>query len=163
MLFRSAICGSAMHNLAIALHNSGHTVTGSDDQIFEPSYSRLKDKGLLPEKEGWQASHIDQELDAIILGMHARKDNPELVRGQELGINIFSYPEFLYEVSKDMTRVVIAGSHGKTTTTAMVLHAMQHADRFTNYMVGAQLEGFDCMVEVESGSEFMVIDRKSVV
>jgi len=153
-----AIGGSAMHNLAIALHNSGHTVTGSDDQIFEPSYSRLKDKGLLPEKEGWQASHIDQELDAIILGMHARKDNPELVRGQELGINIFSYPEFLYEVSKDMTRVVIAGSHGKTTTTAMVLHAMQHADRFTNYMVGAQLEGFDCMVELESGSEFMVME-----
>ena len=153
-----AIGGSAMHNLAIALHNSGHTVTGSDDQIFEPSYSRLKDKGLLPEKEGWQASHIDQELDAIILGMHARKDNPELVRGQELGINIFSYPEFLYEVSKDMTRVVIAGSHGKTTTTAMVLHAMQHADRSTNYMVGAQLEGFDCMVELESGSEFMVME-----
>jgi len=153
-----AIGGSAMHNLAIALHNSGHTVSGSDDQIFEPSYSRLKDKGLLPEKEGWQASHIDQELDAIILGMHARKDNPELVRGQELGINIFSYPEFLYEVSKDMTRVVIAGSHGKTTTTAMVLHAMQHADRFTNYMVGAQLEGFDCMVELESGSEFMVME-----
>jgi UDP-N-acetylmuramate: L-alanyl-gamma-D-glutamyl-meso-diaminopimelate ligase len=153
-----AIGGSAMHNLAIALHNSGHTVTGSDDQIFEPSYSRLKDKGLLPEKEGWQASHIDQEMDAIILGMHARKDNPELVRGQELGINIFSYPEFLYEVSKDMTRVVIAGSHGKTTTTAMVLHAMQHADRFTNYMVGAQLEGFDCMVELESGSEFMVME-----
>ena len=153
-----AIGGSAMHNLAIALHNSGHTVTGSDDQIFEPSYSRLKDKGLLPEKEGWQASNIDQELDAIILGMHARKDNPELVRGQELGINIFSYPEFLYEVSKDMTRVVIAGSHGKTTTTAMVLHAMQHADRSTNYMVGAQLEGFDCMVELESGSEFMVME-----
>ena len=153
-----AIGGSAMHNLAIALHNSGHTVSGSDDQIFEPSYSRLKDKGLLPEKEGWQASHIDQELDAIILGMHARKDNPELVRGQELGINIFSYPEFLYEVSKDMTRVVIAGSHGKTTTTAMVLHAMQHADRSTNYMVGAQLEGFDCMVELESGSEFMVME-----
>ena len=153
-----AIGGSAMHNLAIALHNSGHTVTGSDDQIFEPSYSRLKDKGLLPEKEGWQASRIDQQLDAIILGMHARKDNPELLRGQELDINIFSYPEFLYEVSKDMTRVVIAGSHGKTTTTAMVLHAMQYADRSTNYMVGAQLEGFDCMVELESGSEFMVME-----
>jgi UDP-N-acetylmuramate: L-alanyl-gamma-D-glutamyl-meso-diaminopimelate ligase len=153
-----AIGGSAMHNLAIALHNAGHTVTGSDDQIFEPSYSRLKEKGLLPEKEGWQASRIDKELDAIILGMHARKDNPELVRGQELGINMYSYPEFLYEVSKDMTRVVIAGSHGKTTTTAMVLHAMQHADRSTNYMVGAQLEGFDCMVELESGSDFMVME-----
>jgi UDP-N-acetylmuramate: L-alanyl-gamma-D-glutamyl-meso-diaminopimelate ligase len=153
-----AIGGSAMHNLAIALHNSGHQITGSDDQIFEPSKSRLKKVGLLPEEEGWQASNVVKELDAIILGMHARKDNPELIRGQELGINIFSYPEFLYEVSKEMTRVVIAGSHGKTTTTAMVLHAMQHADLSVNYMVGAQLAGFDCMVELESDSEFMVME-----
>jgi UDP-N-acetylmuramate: L-alanyl-gamma-D-glutamyl-meso-diaminopimelate ligase len=153
-----AIGGSAMHNLAIALHNSGHEVSGSDDQIFEPSRSRLADKGLLPGMEGWDAKRISDDIDAVILGMHARKDNPELLRAQELGLNIFSYPEFLFEVSKDMTRVVIAGSHGKTTTTAMVLHAMQHAGLSTNYMVGAQLEGFDCMVELESGSEFMVME-----
>lgn len=153
-----AIGGSAMHNLAIALHEGGHVVTGSDDQIFEPSRGRLADRGLLPAQEGWFAEKITEELDAIILGMHAREDNPELLRAQELGLNIFSYPEFLYEVSKDMTRVVIAGSHGKTTTTAMVLHAMQHAGLPTNYMVGAQLEGFDCMVELESGSEFMVME-----
>ena len=153
-----AIGGSAMHNLAIALHNSGHEVSGSDDQIFEPSRSRLAAKGLLPAAEGWDESNISTDLDAIILGMHARKDNPELLKAQALDLNIFSYPEFLYEVSKDMTRVVIAGSHGKTTTTAMVLHAMQHAGMSTNYMVGAQLEGFDCMVELESGSDFMVME-----
>jgi UDP-N-acetylmuramate: L-alanyl-gamma-D-glutamyl-meso-diaminopimelate ligase len=147
-----------MHNLAIALHNSGHEVTGSDDQIFEPSRSRLTAKGLLPATEGWNQGRISDDIDAVILGMHARKDNPELLRAQELGLNIFSYPEFLFEVSKDMTRVVIAGSHGKTTTTAMVLHAMQHVGLSTNYMVGAQLEGFDCMVELESGSEFMVME-----
>jgi UDP-N-acetylmuramate: L-alanyl-gamma-D-glutamyl-meso-diaminopimelate ligase len=133
-----AIGGSAMHNLAIALHNSGHEVSGSDDQIFEPSRSRLAAKGLLPAAEGWDETNISTDLDAIILGMHARKDNPELLKAQALNLNIFSYPEFLYEVSKDMTRVVIAGSHGKTTTTAMVLHAMQHAGMSTNYMVGAQ-------------------------
>lgn len=153
-----AIGGSAMHNLAIALHNSGHEVTGSDDQIFEPSRSRLAAKGLLPGMEGWNQGRINDDIDAVILGMHARKDNPELLRAQELGLNIFSYPEFLFEVSKDMTRVVIAGSHGKTTTTAMVLHAMQHVGLSTNYMVGAQLAGFDCMVELESGSEFMVME-----
>ena len=153
-----AIGGSAMHNLAIALHNSGHEVSGSDDQIFEPSRSRLAAKGLLPAAEGWDETNISTDLDAIILGMHARKDNPELLKAQALDLNIFSYPEFLYEVSKDMTRVVIAGSHGKTTTTAMVLHAMQHAGMSTNYMVGAQLEGFDCMVELESGSDFMVME-----
>lgn len=108
--------------------------------------------------EGWDAGRITDDIDAVILGMHARKDNPELLRAQELHLNIFSYPEFLYEVSKDMTRVVIAGSHGKTTTTAMVLHAMHHAGLSTNYMVGAQLDGFDCMVELESGSEFMVME-----
>ena len=147
-----------MHNLAIALHNGGHTITGSDDQIFEPSRGRLHRKGLLPEAEGWYPEKISEGLDAIILGMHAREDNPELARAQELELPIFSYPEFLYEISKTMTRVVIAGSHGKTTTTAMVLHVMNHVGQPTNYMVGAQLEGFDCMVELESGSEFMVME-----
>ena len=153
-----AIGGSAMHNLAIALHNGGHTITGSDDQIFEPSRGRLHRKGLLPKAEGWYPEKISEGLDAIILGMHAREDNPELARAQELELPIFSYPEFLYEISKTMTRVVIAGSHGKTTTTAMVLHVMNHVGQPTNYMVGAQLEGFDCMVELESGSEFMVME-----
>jgi len=153
-----AIGGSAMHNLAIALHNGGHIITGSDDQIFEPSRGRLALKGLLPEVEGWYPEKVHEGLDAIILGMHAREDNPELARAQELELPIFSYPEFLYEISKSMTRVVIAGSHGKTTTTAMVLHVMNHVGQPTNYMVGAQLEGFDCMVELESGSEFMVME-----
>ncbi len=147
-----------MHNLAIALHNGGHSITGSDDQIFEPSRGRLALKGLLPEIEGWYPEKVHEGLDAIILGMHAREDNPELARAQELELPIFSYPEFLYEISKSMTRVVIAGSHGKTTTTAMVLHVMNHVGQPTNYMVGAQLEGFDCMVELESGSEFMVME-----
>ena len=147
-----------MHNLAIALHNGGHSITGSDDQIFEPSRGRLAQKGLLPDEEGWYQEKVHEGLDAIILGMHAREDNPELAKAQELELPIFSYPEFLYEISKSMTRVVIAGSHGKTTTTAMVLHVMNHVGQPTNYMVGAQLEGFDCMVELESGSEFMVME-----
>ena len=147
-----------MHNLAIALQQGGHTVTGSDDQIFEPSRGRLESKGLLPAQEGWFPERVHEGLDAIILGMHARQDNPELARAQELGLTIYSYPEFLHEVSKDMTRVVIAGSHGKTTTTAMVLHVMNHVGQPVNYMVGAQLAGFDCMVELESGSEFMVME-----
>ena len=153
-----AIGGSAMHNLAIALQQGGHEVTGSDDQIFEPSRGRLEKKGLLPATEGWFPERIHEGLDAIILGMHARQDNPELARAQELGLTIYSYPEFLHEVSKNMTRVVIAGSHGKTTTTAMVLHVMNHVGKPVNYMVGAQLAGFDCMVELESGSEFMVME-----
>jgi len=153
-----AIGGSAMHNLAIALQKGGHEVTGSDDQIFEPSRGRLEKRGLLPMAEGWFAERIHAGLDAIILGMHARSDNPELAKAQELGLTIYSYPEFLHEVSKNMTRVVIAGSHGKTTTTAMVLHVMNHVGKPVNYMVGAQLAGFDCMVELESGSEFMVME-----
>ena len=153
-----AIGGSAMHNLAIALQKGGHEVTGSDDQIFEPSRGRLEKRGLLPMAEGWFPERIHASLDAIILGMHARSDNPELAKAQELGLTIYSYPEFLHEVSKNMTRVVIAGSHGKTTTTAMVLHVMNHVGKPVNYMVGAQLAGFDCMVELESGSEFMVME-----
>jgi UDP-N-acetylmuramate: L-alanyl-gamma-D-glutamyl-meso-diaminopimelate ligase len=153
-----AIGGSAMHNLAIALQKGGHEVTGSDDQIFEPSHGRLEKRGLLPMAEGWFPERIHAGLDAIILGMHARSDNPELAKAQELGLTIYSYPEFLHEVSKNMTRVVIAGSHGKTTTTAMVLHVMNHVGKPVNYMVGAQLAGFDCMVELESGSEFMVME-----
>ena len=120
-----AIGGAAMHNLAIALKNKGYQITGSDDAIFEPSLSQLQKNGLLPESLGWFPEKISENLDAVILGMHAKKDNPELLKAQELGIKIYSYPEFLYEQSKEKTRVVIAGSHGKTTITSMVLHALQ--------------------------------------
>ncbi len=153
-----AIGGSAMHNLAIALHNKGYEVTGSDDTIHNPSKSRLEAKGLLPVEFGWFPEKISQNLDAIILGMHAKKDNPELLKAQDLGLKIYSYPEFLYEQSKDKTRVVIGGSHGKTTITSMILHVMNYHDRDVDYMVGAQLEGFDTMVHLTKENEFIVLE-----
>ncbi|MEY8848147.1 UDP-N-acetylmuramate--L-alanine ligase [Psychroserpens sp. XS_ASV72] len=153
-----AIGGAAMHNLAIALHNKGYQVTGSDDTIFDPSKSRLEAKGLLPESFGWFPEKITAQLDAIVLGMHAKADNPELLKAQELGLKIYSYPEFLYEQSKDKTRVVIGGSHGKTTITSMILHVMHYHDRDVDYMVGAQLEGFDVMVKLTEDNDFMVLE-----
>ena len=153
-----AIGGSAMHNLAIALHHKGYTITGSDDTIHEPSKSRLAAKGLLPEKWGWFSEKITENLDAIILGMHAKKDNPELVKAQKLGLKIYSYPEFLYEQSKDKTRVVIGGSHGKTTITSMILHVMNYHNINVDYMVGAQLKGFDTMVHLTKENEFIVLE-----
>ncbi|TNE55635.1 MAG: peptidoglycan synthetase [Bacteroidetes bacterium] len=153
-----AIGGSAMHNLAIALKRKGENVTGSDDEIFEPSRSRLERDGILPETIGWDESRITEDLDAIILGMHAREDNPELRRAKELSIPIFSYPEYLYEQSKKKKRIVIGGSHGKTTITSMVLHAMKVCGREVDYMVGAQLEGYDCMVRLTDESEFIVLE-----
>lgn len=153
-----AIGGSAMHNLAIALHLKGYHVTGSDDEIFDPAKSRLQRYGLLPETFGWHPERITADIDAIVLGMHARIDNPELLRAQELGIKIYSYPEYLYEQSKDKTRIVIGGSHGKTTTTAMILHALQHAGIEADYMVGAQLEGFEVMVRLSESAKVMVIE-----
>ncbi len=153
-----AIGGAAMHNLALALHNKGYKVTGSDDTIFEPSKSRLDAKGLLPEAFGWYPEKIDQNLDAIVLGMHAKEDNPELLKAQELGLKIYSYPEFLYEQSKHKTRVVIGGSHGKTTITSMILHVMHYYDRDVDYMVGAQLEGFDVMVKLTEHNDFIVLE-----
>ncbi len=153
-----AIGGSAMHNLAIALHHKGYTITGSDDTIHEPSKSRLAAKGLLPEKWGWFSEKITENLDAIILGMHAKKDNPELVKAQKLGLKIYSYPEFLYEQSKDKTRVVIGGSHGKTTITSMILHVMNYHNINVDYMVGAQLKGFNTMVHLTKENEFIVLE-----
>ncbi|GAB5401272.1 MAG: Mur ligase family protein [Aureisphaera sp.] len=153
-----AIGGAAMHNLALALHEKGYQVTGSDDEIFDPSKSRLQNKGLLPDEYGWFPSKITNELDAIILGMHAKADNPELLKAQELGLKIYSYPEFLYEQSKDKTRVVIGGSHGKTTITSMILHVLHYHDRDVDYMVGAQLEGFDTMVRLTNDNDFMVLE-----
>jgi UDP-N-acetylmuramate: L-alanyl-gamma-D-glutamyl-meso-diaminopimelate ligase len=153
-----AIGGSAMHNLAIALHNKGYQVTGSDDTIHDPSKSRLEKKGLLPKEFGWFPEKITQQLDVVILGMHAKKDNPELLQAQEMGLKIYSYPEFLYEQSKDKTRVVIGGSHGKTTITSMILHVLDYNDMEVDYMVGAQLEGFETMVHLTKENEFMVLE-----
>ena len=153
-----AIGGSAMHNLAIALHNKGYQVTGSDDEIYEPSKSRLKQKGLLPEYFGWFPEKINSAIDSVVLGMHAKADNPELLRAQELGLKIYSYPEFLYEQSKNKTRVVIGGSHGKTTITSMILHVMHYHDIDVDYMVGAQLEGFDVMVKLTDDNDFIVLE-----
>ncbi|RCT55870.1 UDP-N-acetylmuramate--L-alanine ligase [Winogradskyella sp. KYW1333] len=153
-----AIGGAAMHNLALALHNKGYNVTGSDDTIFDPSRSRLEAKGLLPEEFGWFPEKVSSNLDAIVLGMHAKADNPELLKAQELGLKIYSYPEFLYEQSKHKTRVVIGGSHGKTTITSMILHVMNYHDRDVDYMVGAQLEGFDVMVKLTEDNDFIVLE-----
>lgn len=153
-----AIGGSAMHNLALALHNKGYQITGSDDAIFEPSKSRLEKKGILPQQLGWFPEKITSNLDAIILGMHAKADNIELIRAKELGIKIYSYPEFLYEQSKNKTRVVIGGSHGKTTITAMILHVMQYHNIAVDYMVGAQLDGFETMVHITDTNDFMVLE-----
>ena len=147
-----------MHNLALALHEKGDVVTGSDDAIFEPSKSRLEEKGLLPESLGWFPEKIHSELDAIILGMHAKADNPELIRAQELRLKIYSYPEFLYEHAKNKTRVVIGGSHGKTTITSMILHVLKYHDIKVDFMVGAQLEGFDRMVHLTDNNEIMVLE-----
>lgn len=153
-----AIGGSAMHNLALAMHEKGNIVTGSDDAIFEPSRTRLQKKGLLPRELGWYPEKLDQNIDAVILGMHAKGDNPELLRAQELGLKIYSYPEFLYEQSKNKTRVVIGGSHGKTTITSMILHVMNFHDIEVDYMVGAQLEGFETMVHLTDDNDFIVLE-----
>ncbi|MBQ4421181.1 MAG: peptidoglycan synthetase [Bacteroidales bacterium] len=153
-----AIGGSAMHNLAIALKLKGYEVSGSDDEIFSPAKERLEKYGILPDNVGWDEKKITKDLDAIILGMHAKEDNPELIKAKQLGLKIYSYPEFLYEMSKDKKRIVIGGSHGKTTTTAMILHAMQHCGVETDYMVGALLEGFDVMVKMTEKAEYMVLE-----
>lgn len=153
-----AIGGSAMHNLAIALHKKGYHVSGSDDEVFEPSRSRLAKYDLLPKKFGWFPENITQNLDAIILGMHARIDNPELLKAQEMGLKIYSYPEYLYEQTKDKFRVVIGGSHGKTTTTSMVMHVLNDNDISFDYMVGANIEGFETMVHLSNESKIAIFE-----
>ncbi len=153
-----AIGGSAMHNLAIALHKKGFNVSGSDDEIFEPSKTRLANHKLLPEKEGWNPEQITADIDAIILGMHARKDNPELLKAQELGLTIYSYPEYLYQQTIDKKRVVIGGSHGKTTTTAMVMHVLKSLQIDFDYMVGAQLDGFETMVKLTKDAPIAIFE-----
>ena len=153
-----AIGGSAMHNLAIALSRKGVNVSGSDDEIFEPSNTRLKNQGILPDSIGWNSDLITEQIDAVILGMHAREDNPELLKAKELNIPIYSYPEYLYEQSKDKIRVVIGGSHGKTTITSMILHVVNELKMNVDYMVGAQLEGYDCMVRLTEEAPIMLLE-----
>ena len=147
-----------MHNLAIALHRKGNRVTGSDDAIYEPSRSRLEKEGLLPQSFDWDASRIDASIDAIILGMHAKADNPELLAAKALALPVYSYPEYLYEATKEKTRVVIGGSHGKTSITAMILHVLDYWDLSVDYMVGAQLEGFDIMTHLTEDNDFVVLE-----
>lgn len=153
-----ALGGSAMHNLALALHHKGYQISGSDDAIYEPSKSRLAQAGLLPQHLGWYPDRITNHLDGVVLGMHAKSDNPELLKAQELELPIYSYPEFLFEANKDKTRVVIGGSHGKTTITAMILHVMKYWQREVDFMVGAQLDGYDVMVQLTDENEFVVLE-----
>ncbi len=152
-----SIGGAVMHNLALALHNMGHTITGSDDEIFEPAKSRLAKARLQPEKDGWYPEKITTNLDGIILGMHARADNPELIKAKELGLKIYSFPEFVYEQSKSKQRIVIGGSHGKTTSTAMLMHILKESGKDFDYLVGSQLEGFETMVKL-SNAPLIVIE-----
>ncbi len=152
-----AIGGSAMHNLAIALKQKGHTVTGSDDAVYEPSLTRLAKYGILPSKMGWYSENITTDIDEVILGMHARADNAELLKAKELGLKIYSYPEYIYEQSRNKLRVVVGGSHGKTTITSMILHVLKECGREFDYLVGAQLEGFKTMVKL-SDAEVIIIE-----
>jgi len=152
-----AIGGAVMHNLALALLEKGYQVTGSDDEIYEPSKTRLQKAGILPEAQGWFPEKIHANLDGILLGMHARIDNPELLRAQELGIPVYSFPEFIYNQSQDKKRVVIAGSHGKTSITSMILHVLKDQGMDFDYLVGAQIEGFDLMVRL-SNAPIIVIE-----
>ncbi len=153
-----AIGGSAMHNLALALHNKGFIISGSDDELFEPSRTRLEKAGILPAALGWFPEKITTAIDAIILGMHARADNPELLKAQELGLKIYSYPEYIYQQSIDKQRVVIAGSHGKTTITSMILHVLKYHNRSFDYMVGALIEGFDTMVKLTEEAPLIILE-----
>ncbi len=154
-----AIGGAAMHNLAMSVASKqGYIVTGSDDEIFDPARTHLQEAGLYPKELGWHPEWITPDIDAIILGMHAREDNPELVRARELGLKIYSFPEYLYEQTKDKIRIVVGGSHGKTTTTSMILYVLQHLGIEADYMVGAQIEGFDRMVRLSDTAKYAVFE-----
>ena len=153
-----AIGGSAMHSLAMAMHRLGHKVSGSDDIIFEPSKSNLRNTGLLPPRLGWFPKKIDSEIDIVILGMHSKKDNPELLKAQDLGLNIQSYPEFLSEISKNKTKVVIAGSHGKTTITSMIIHVLKYHAIDIDFMVGAPQININRTIEISEKNNFILIE-----
>jgi len=147
-----------MHDLAISLAEQGHRVSGSDDRVVEPSRSRLKRAGLLPEREGWFPEKITEEIDAVILGMHAKADNPELRMAQTLGLNIHSFPAFVHEQSMQKTRVVIAGTHGKTTIMSMVMHVLRKLGRDFDYLVGAQLAGFDSLIKLTPHNKIILLE-----
>jgi UDP-N-acetylmuramate: L-alanyl-gamma-D-glutamyl-meso-diaminopimelate ligase len=151
-----AIGGSVMHNLAIALKRAGHQVSGSDDEIFEPSHSALARHGLLPEKVGWHPENLDPAADIVMLGMHAAKDNPELLKAQQLGLNILSFPEYIFEHSKDKQRIVIAGSHGKTTITAIVIHVLNYFNRNFDYVIGARVRGIENTVKLSDAPVIII-------
>ena len=153
-----AVGGAVMHNLAIALHRKGYTVTGSDDEIFEPSRSRLNSCGLLPPEYGWFPEKITSDIETIILGMHAKADNPELTRARELGLSIKSFPEYIYGQTKNKKRIVIAGSHGKTTITAMIMHVFRVLGIKYDYMVGSMIDGYETMVGLSDDSEIAVLE-----
>lgn len=153
-----AIGGSVMHNLALALRKKGYKVTGSDDEIYGTAADRLKAGGLFPEAMGWQPDRITDELDAVIVGMHARPDNPELKKAQKLGLKIHSFPDYVYQQSKRKTRVVIGGSHGKTTITAMVMHTLKYWEYNFDYLVGSQLDGFDLMVKLSDDAPIIILE-----
>lgn len=153
-----AIGGAVMHNLAIALQSKGYAVSGSDDEFFEPSRGRLAARGLLPAAPGWHPERITPDLQAVILGMHATEDNPELVRARQLGLKIYSFPDYLYEQTAREKRIVVGGSHGKTTTTAMIMHVLRHVGMEFDYMVGAQVEGFDTMVGLSHTAKVAVFE-----
>ncbi|MBL0072235.1 MAG: peptidoglycan synthetase [Bacteroidetes bacterium] len=153
-----AIGGAAMHNLALALHHKGYVVTGSDDEIKEPSLSRLRNAGLLPEKEGWFPEKLNNRPDAVILGMHARIDNPELLAAKDLGLKVYSFPEYFYEQSKEKLRVVIGGSHGKTSITSMILHVLRENNKDFDYMVGSTVAGFDTMVRLTETAPVIILE-----
>lgn len=153
-----AIGGAVMHNLALALHQKGYQVTGSDDEIYDPAKSRLQSASILPDNIGWNEENIKEDLDAVILGMHARKDNPELLKAQKLGLKIYSFPEYVYEQSKEKQRIVIAGSHGKTSITSIILHVLKYYNRNFDYLVGAQIEGFDLMVKLSDDAPTIIIE-----
>ena len=153
-----SIGGAVMHNMAMALHKKGFIVSGSDDEIYEPAKSRLEKYGLLPKEMGWNANSITKDIDAIVLGMHARKDNPEMLRAQELGIKIYSFPEYMYEQTKNKKRIVIGGSHGKTSTTAMIMYVLKYHNIEFDYLVGSMIEGFETMVGLSETSKIAVFE-----
>jgi UDP-N-acetylmuramate: L-alanyl-gamma-D-glutamyl-meso-diaminopimelate ligase len=153
-----AVGGAVMHNMALAMHKKGFAVTGSDDEIFEPAKSRLEKSGILPENIGWDENKITNEIDAVIVGMHARLDNPELIKAKQLGIKIYSFPEYIYEQSKNKKRIVIGGSHGKTTITAMIMHVLKQLGKDFDYMVGSMLEGFDTMVKLTESAPLIILE-----
>jgi UDP-N-acetylmuramate: L-alanyl-gamma-D-glutamyl-meso-diaminopimelate ligase len=153
-----AIGGAIMHNLALALHSKGYEVSGSDDEIYDPAKNRLQKAGILPESFGWFPDKVNEELDAIILGMHARKDNPELLKAQELGLKVYSFPEYVFEQSEHKQRVVIAGSHGKTSITSIILHVLKFHKRKFDYLVGAQIEGFELMVQLTEDAPIIIME-----